>query len=415
MGGGNGAGRAVGCHPAVPFRYLPACGSCPDKDRTRLLAYINDILNASSFRHEKGWARVMDGQDEGVYGWLAVNYLLGRLQAGPVPQQMTAPGPPQPPDLDTLGVLDLGGSSLEVTYLDPSGTQDPLAQHVDVVLMGVSYRLSTHTLHEYGLNDAFARSISVLLREETVPGTSSLLEGWWSIGGKAAVTGSAPVVHHPCLHEGYDAMYKRSSSGGLPPDPREVQLVAKPSWEACVALVEAVLNATEPCGLTACPQGSPSHLFHGGYYGVTGFFVVYKFFGLTSTAGPRELEEQGRRHCSQHWDALQVTGGYRVPSRLLLLPGAVRGQAVGGGAAGAARSAAGGERARGLDPGGRPSGGYPCRSRFRGGGGERGQGEGEAGAPAGPGCLFHLLPPVLHVLDGAPGKADEARDQVSHP
>lgn len=67
------------------------------------------------------------------------------------------------------------------------------------------------------------------------------MQGWWSSGRKTGVSGSAPVVHHPCLHEGYDAMYKRVHSGGLPPDPPEVQLVAKyatlpqTGWTSCVA------------------------------------------------------------------------------------------------------------------------------------------------------------------------------------
>lgn len=42
---------------------------------------------------------------------------------------------------------------------------------------------------------------------------------------------------------------------------------------------------------------------------LAGLFVVYKFFGLASTAVPGDLMERGRRHCAQRWDALQLSRG----------------------------------------------------------------------------------------------------------
>ena len=38
-------------------------------------------LAASPFRFESAWARLIPGRDEGVYGWLAANYLDRRLHA----------------------------------------------------------------------------------------------------------------------------------------------------------------------------------------------------------------------------------------------------------------------------------------------------------------------------------------------
>ena len=47
-------------------------------------------------------ARVISGQDEGIFGWLTVNYLMGHLSHG-------GPSP-------TVGALDLGGASTQITF-----------------------------------------------------------------------------------------------------------------------------------------------------------------------------------------------------------------------------------------------------------------------------------------------------------
>ena len=36
-------------------------------------------MSIAAFRFEPEWARVISGIDEGVYGWIALNYLTGHL------------------------------------------------------------------------------------------------------------------------------------------------------------------------------------------------------------------------------------------------------------------------------------------------------------------------------------------------
>ncbi len=59
-------------------------------------------------RFQPTWARIISGVQEGVYGWVALNYQEGHLQ-----RAAAAPGSIRAAD-QTLAALDLGGSSLEV-------------------------------------------------------------------------------------------------------------------------------------------------------------------------------------------------------------------------------------------------------------------------------------------------------------
>ncbi len=138
-----------------------------DPARASLMAAARAELSASGFRFEPGWARTVSGSEEGMYGWVAMNYVLGALQT-----TATASGDRRA----TVGALDLGGSSLEATFGgasdgggggaereregDASGVQVS-----EVVLPGQRYTLQTHTLKRYGLNDAFDRSVAILLQK----------------------------------------------------------------------------------------------------------------------------------------------------------------------------------------------------------------------------------------------------------
>lgn len=60
------------------------------------------MLSKTKFKFEGDWAAVLPGSTEGIYGFIAANYASGVLQ--------------QPnPDPETLmGVVELGGASLQV-------------------------------------------------------------------------------------------------------------------------------------------------------------------------------------------------------------------------------------------------------------------------------------------------------------
>lgn len=86
---------------------------------------------------------MITGEQEGLYGWIALNYLTGRLRAHPLapaanetldqphPSAPSAPHDGPGSRKGPAGALDLGGSSLEITYPVQEDQEDLLGVQGD--------------------------------------------------------------------------------------------------------------------------------------------------------------------------------------------------------------------------------------------------------------------------------------------
>lgn len=86
--------------------------------------------------------RTVDGADEALFGLISANFLLGGVQLSEIREILTNP----------VGVLDLGGSSLEVSI---AGYDHILGTHDDVLVsfksLGMSQgRLAVASMDESG-------------------------------------------------------------------------------------------------------------------------------------------------------------------------------------------------------------------------------------------------------------------------
>lgn len=81
------------------------------------------------------------GTEEGMYGWVALNYLKGTFGE-------------QPPSQRSFGLIEMGGASLQVTFqpaaLEKGGDSPKLPGLVPVVLGGKTYHVYTHSYLSYG-------------------------------------------------------------------------------------------------------------------------------------------------------------------------------------------------------------------------------------------------------------------------
>ncbi|KAL0382157.1 UNVERIFIED_CONTAM: putative apyrase 7 [Sesamum calycinum] len=177
----------------------------------------------------------------------------------------------------------------------------------------VNHHLSAYSLAGYGLNDAFDKSVSHLLKKFPQVSNADLVSG-------------KVEIKHPCLQSGYKAKYlcshcssirlkdgnpiggKRLPKGGKTGVP--VQLIGTPKWEECSALAKVAVNLSEwsdhspgtDCELQPCALEQNLPRPHGQFYAMSGFYVVYRFFNLTPDAALDDVLEKGREFCEKTWD-----------------------------------------------------------------------------------------------------------------
>jgi apyrase len=282
-----------------------------EKHRERVMNEARNFLSHSGFRFESSWARVLGGNDEGIYAWVALNAAEGKLGTE-----------------NTLGALDLGGSSLQVTFAMDHGEEKEeneiiaadkngsvsiqqrtkalahAAFAVNVSLLGTHHTLYTHSHYHFGLDDAFERSVSLLLEEKNRRKNTEdnkkrrelLLDD---------LVKAAMGLEHPCLHKGYTQLYTRIPLEGRIPSPATVTLLGKPDANLCSQVAQKIVTSSSKCDAPPCALGTPQPRAAGKFIALAGFYVVSHFFNLGANAGVKALAKMGTEFCPLTWSEVQ--------------------------------------------------------------------------------------------------------------
>ncbi|KAG7370737.1 GDA1/CD39 nucleoside phosphatase family protein [Nitzschia inconspicua] len=142
--------------------YLKATGglrTLPTPDRVRLINVVrklfrDDSFNPFSFEDER--ARVISGEEEGAYGWVAVNYIKGTLV-----EQSLGAGTVLNPQM-TYGMVEMGGASTQIGFFENNG--DVMANLFKLQLGGARHwNIYTHSFLYFGVNGAWSRLNAALL------------------------------------------------------------------------------------------------------------------------------------------------------------------------------------------------------------------------------------------------------------
>jgi Golgi nucleoside diphosphatase len=166
------------------LRMLPSSQSEAILDSVRKF-----LLNSknSPFYFRYSWARIISGNEEGGFGWIAFNYLkklIGPKKAKTASQSQRAP----------YAVIEMGGASAQVSQVAPSpeeASKIPNEFRFSFEIEGEEYHLYTHSYLGYGAEQA-KEQFYRLLKQQTA---------------KTSPTASSPAVSllskDPCKHEGF--------------------------------------------------------------------------------------------------------------------------------------------------------------------------------------------------------------------
>ncbi|KAI7998784.1 Apyrase 2 [Camellia lanceoleosa] len=238
-------------------------GDAPDQ----ILQAVRDFLkDKSTLKSKADWVTVLDGAQEGAYQWVTINYLLGNLGKK---------------YSNTVGVVDLGGGSVQMAYAiseTDAGKAPRISDGEDtyvkeMYLKGTKYYLYVHSYLHYGLLAARAEIL------------------------KVENSGS------PCILVGYQGSYNyggASYPASAPP--------SGSSMHKCRTVASKALKVNEStCTQMKCTFGGVWN--GGGGDGQKNLFVASFFFDRAAEAGfvdpnvpvakvsPVDFENEAKRAC----------------------------------------------------------------------------------------------------------------------
>ncbi|XP_022153684.1 apyrase 2-like [Momordica charantia] len=209
----------------------------------KILEAVRVLLKSKSgFKYDADSVSILDGNQEGSYQWLTINYLLEKLGTK---------------YSNTVGVIDLGGGSVQMAYAisDQDAANAPISSDgsskfvQNLYLKGAKYNLYVHSYLRYGLQ---------AVRVEILKVTKEL--------------------GNPCILAGYEGTYTYGGEEYKASAPRSGS-----SFARCRRVILEALKINQYCGYSECTfDGIWSG---GGGVGQKNIYVASFFFDKAGQAG----------------------------------------------------------------------------------------------------------------------------------
>ncbi|MGH0127374.1 UNVERIFIED_CONTAM: hypothetical protein FKN15_077526, partial [Acipenser sinensis] len=253
----------------------------------KVLSSVEKTLSSSPFEFQG--ARIITGQDEGAYGWITVNYLMGNFKQGSGWLNLW----PKPETTETLGALDLGGASTQITFV-PEGEIESLESSLYFQLYGNKYSVYTHSFLCYGKDQALKITLAKQLQGH-VP--DSLDDPCFNPG----------FIKNMSVHSIYSSP---CTAGERNPPNTQGRFLLKGTGNAqqCRENVKQIFNLTH-CPSSSCSfNGVYQPQLQGNFGAFSAYYFVMAFLNLTASERPVtlvEAKEKMREFCSTPWQTLK--------------------------------------------------------------------------------------------------------------
>jgi len=235
--------------------------------------------------------QVIPGETEGLYGWIAANYLLGGFDLPDKHQHGQGH--------HTYGFLDMGGASAQIAFAPNSTEAVKHANDLKLLRMrtlngaAAEYKVFTTTWLGFGVNQARERYVEALM--------------------DASYTGSAHELLDPCLPSGLKTTLEgqviKSSKG------KDTILVGTGLFDECLAKTYPLLDKDAPCADTPCllhGQHVPAIDFEVNHFvGVSEYWhtthEVFEMAHKDKAYDFKTYQKMVKDFCSEEWEDIETS------------------------------------------------------------------------------------------------------------
>uniref|UniRef100_A0A4W5PEF5 Ectonucleoside triphosphate diphosphohydrolase 2 n=1 Tax=Hucho hucho TaxID=62062 RepID=A0A4W5PEF5_9TELE len=259
----------------------------------------NTALNSEKILNEVGsklhtypfdfrGATILSGQEEGAYGWVTVNYLLENfIKYGFVGHWLS-------PGRDTVGALDFGGASTQITFETADVVEDK-SNVMELHLYGRDYHLYTQSFLCYGRDQVLRRLLAHLVKTQ----------------------GAGPHVSHPCYPAGFnvsmklDMVFDSPCTADQKPTPYSPQdpltVIGTGHYQHCLGNMSKIFSF-DRCSFSKCSfDGVFQPNVTGSFMAFSAFFYTHVFLqrttGITVTS-PTLLEGATHTVCTMSYQEM---------------------------------------------------------------------------------------------------------------
>ncbi|ELU13730.1 hypothetical protein CAPTEDRAFT_169207 [Capitella teleta] len=249
-----------------------------------IMQSVRNALSDSAFRfvNATSQARIIDGDEEGAYGWISVNYIAGKFgHFSPLEYFFQQ---------STVGALDLGGASTQITYVPANDVTLPAEYSKKLMLYGAEYDVYTHSFSCYGLKEAHRRFLAHLVQANNY---STSIVNPCAPSGNVTSLNFTSIFKAPCCHSDNTTAKNLTFhfSGSSDPD-------------KCQTQVEQLFLFNK-----SCPSCSFNNVYqpalNGEFMAFSGFYYIVKDLNLTVNSAKfplDEFENAAKQYCQKPWN-----------------------------------------------------------------------------------------------------------------
>ncbi|XP_010777189.1 ectonucleoside triphosphate diphosphohydrolase 3 [Notothenia coriiceps] len=255
-----------------------------DEQRSsEIMEDLREYLSSLPFAFQN--ASIISGQEEGLYGWITVNYLMGNLL-----EKNTWNKYVRPQGEKTVGSMDLGGASTQIAFAVQGNLSGP--DYLPVKLYGYPYNVYTHSFLCYGKNEAGRVILDKVVRESSDPN----------------------YIPNPCYPEGYNVTLNAShiynttcnkKPNNYNPD-QQLFFVGTGNSDKCLSMVKGIFDF-QTCSSTQCSfNGVEQPPVTGEFMAYAGFYYTTKAIGLEGTSDLDQFKASCTKFCGKKWTVCRL-------------------------------------------------------------------------------------------------------------